>query len=133
MKIVTALATAGFVLMQASMGYPADPGRNSNELTGLFLLQMCEGQTGEQMDALVCTTFLAGFARGLKYGVDSCGLVHGKQSKIRQLCFPKAGVEIGQTVLIVTKWLKDHPERLHEQADSLVVRALMDAFGCPQE
>ena len=40
-------------------------------------------------------------------------------------------VTIGQLSKIVTKWLELHPEFLHNSANSLIGRALQDAFPCP--
>ena len=44
-------------------------------------------------------------------------------------CIP-SGVENEQTRLIVVKWLKANPEKLHGDADILVQHALVDAFPC---
>lgn len=38
------------------------------------------------------------------------------------------GVTHGQKVSIIEKFLRDHPEKLHESAYTLVVQALTDAF-----
>ena len=38
------------------------------------------------------------------------------------------GVTYGQQVSIIEKFLRDHPEKLHESAYTLVVQALTDAF-----
>ena len=38
----------------------------------------------------------------------------------------------GQVVAIVRKYLKEHPEKLHEDADFLVMWALQEAFPCSE-
>ena len=43
---------------------------------------------------------------------------------------PTYSVTVGQTTLIVHKWLQSHPESLHFTGDSLVVSALREAFPC---
>jgi hypothetical protein len=39
------------------------------------------------------------------------------------------GVTLGQRTLIIEKYLRDHPERLHEPAYNLVVKAFLEAFS----
>ena len=47
-----------------------------------------------------------------------------------KLCAPSEATG-GQVVAIVRKFLKEHPEMLHEDADFLVMSALLEAFRCP--
>lgn len=44
-----------------------------------------------------------------------------------------AGVDIGQMARVLVKWLRDHPERLHERPSVLTIDALKDAFPCRAE
>jgi hypothetical protein len=46
-------------------------------------------------------------------------------------CFPK-GVNVGQMIRVVTKWLEEHPERLHGEDYAVVTMAMGDAFPCNQ-
>jgi hypothetical protein len=39
------------------------------------------------------------------------------------------GSDSGQICAIVVKFLKEHPEKWHEPASSLIIEALMEAFG----
>ncbi len=41
-----------------------------------------------------------------------------------------AGVDIAQMARVLVKWLRDHPERLHELPSVLTIDALKDAFPC---
>jgi hypothetical protein len=50
-------------------------------------------------------------------------------SKNSQVCLPKE-VTIDQTIMIVTKFLKENPEKLHLSDAYLVHFALQKAFPC---
>jgi hypothetical protein len=45
-------------------------------------------------------------------------------------CEP-GGVILRQAVDIVVKWLSDHPQHRHHDADSLVAAALSEVWPCP--
>jgi hypothetical protein len=45
-------------------------------------------------------------------------------------CLPDGGLEMGQALRVVVKWLKDHPEKLHQRADALILNAFVDGFPC---
>lgn len=47
-------------------------------------------------------------------------------------CIPTE-VNMAQMARILVKWLRDHPERLHERISILTVDALYDAFACHAE
>jgi|SRR5215467_6927235 len=44
-------------------------------------------------------------------------------------CAPKE-MQIGQAVRVIVKYLRDHPERLHERGIILALTALQDGFPC---
>ena len=46
-------------------------------------------------------------------------------------CLPKNGIVNAQSVRIIVKYLKDHPDKIHENKISLVTKAFMEAFPCP--
>ena len=50
----------------------------------------------------------------------------------RLYCAPKE-VTVGQLVLVIVKFLRDHPERLHQGRAALTMEALTTAFPCPKE
>jgi Rap1a immunity proteins len=52
-------------------------------------------------------------------------------SFMMSVCIADGKVPVGQLARIVVKWLRDHPERLHEPRSGLVLEALRDAFPCP--
>jgi len=46
------------------------------------------------------------------------------------ICIPDGKVPVAQLARIVVKWLRDHPERLHEPKSVLALEALSGAFPC---
>ena len=101
-------------------------------MDGSDLLPMCQAgvelQDGKNIsasrmvDASHCMIYLTGFLDGF-----TMGQVAGA---VEVFCFPE-GVNAGQMVRVVTKWLQDHPARLYEPAYGLVFTAVRDAFACP--
>ena len=49
---------------------------------------------------------------------------------LSMICFPDGAGSPGQLTHVVVKWLRDHPERLHEPKTILTLDALGDAFPC---
>ncbi len=68
------------------------------------------------------------------------GLMHGITETIRTYqvayghneiaCLPVNGLENGQAARVVTKFLRDHPERLHQPDALLAIVAIKEAFPC---
>jgi hypothetical protein len=54
------------------------------------------------------------------------GILEGTSTK---LCIPD-GVATGQAMVVVRKYLKDHPEELHLSAATLVIEAIHTAWPC---
>ena len=50
---------------------------------------------------------------------------------LRGPCFP-GNAPILQLARVLVKWLRDHPERLHELKSTLTTAAFKDAFPCQQ-
>jgi hypothetical protein len=50
--------------------------------------------------------------------------------KLRGACIPEKA-PISQLARVLVKWLREHPERLHESKSGLTADALKDAFPCP--
>jgi len=60
------------------------------------------------------------------------GYVVGVMSVVeytKYFCLPAKSTH-SQTTLVVKKYLSDHPEKLHLDADGLVLEALVEAFPC---
>ena len=70
--------------------------------------------------------FGSGFCYGYMMGVAN---ILTWASERNRICIPD-GVTGGQVASIVTKYLKENPESLHESADLLVTVALGKAFPC---
>lgn len=50
--------------------------------------------------------------------------------KIVPFCVPANKITGGQVARVIVKYLKDHPERLHENETFLAIQALQAAFPC---
>ena len=48
----------------------------------------------------------------------------------RAICFPDDGITIGQSVRVVEKYLREHPQELHESSTVLLFGAFLSAYPC---
>lgn len=73
----------------------------------------------------------AGMCVGYMKGIVDLHVIYRqmKLAKYPLFCLPD-GIQPGQWVRIVTKYLQEHPEKLHQRDSLLVVQALMSAFPC---
>lgn len=80
----------------------------------------------ELYDSINCKQFIKGFASmGILYEVRL------SDEDIKPFfCIPRKETTINQVVKIVTKYLEDHPERLSEDENILIIDALEQAFPC---
>jgi len=54
-----------------------------------------------------------------------------KEGKLPPMyCLPQNGILIGQAVRVTVKWLRDHPEKLHQDGITLIWRAMAEGFPC---
>ena len=97
--------------------------------TGDQLLWMLTGQDSNEVTALMNRTYSAGYVSGT---IDSYMILIDANPSVRFICFPKQGISNDQAIRIIIKWLKEHPERLHETARTNVLEALRTAFPCPR-
>jgi hypothetical protein len=116
---------------------------NSNNgyggMTGNELLPMCQtainqvdGKVDSKtvsipmlMDVSRCLAYIQGFIDGFHIR-DTV-----EENMPPTLCFPPEGATGEQMVRVVTKWLENHPARLHEPAWRLIFLAFQEAFLCP--
>jgi hypothetical protein len=84
---------------------------------------MCDGSAGRAGE-LVCPVYLGGFWAGVR--VTAAAFAGDR----KVICIPEGGVSPDQMVLIVTKWLKDHPTRLSEEAAVLNLAIMLESYGC---
>ena len=97
--------------------------RYEGALTGYDILEFCTMPKKASYPEGVCL----GFTNGVEEGYMVGAILHGVTKK--SFCKPK-GVTRGQLILIVVKYLKDNPERLHYQATQLILEAMTQAFPC---
>ena len=60
------------------------------------------------------------------------GYVLGVHETLPIFCIP-AGVTNRQITEVVSKYLKDHPEKLHLNASDLVIDAIQTAWPCDEK
>ena len=106
----------------------------SGLVDGNQLLKQCQavinreaGQhlTGdEEDDSLLCLAYIEGT-------LDTQGAVQDMHPDLKtfRYCIPD-NVPLVQSVRIIVKFLKEHPDKLHIRASLLLLGALSDAFPC---
>jgi hypothetical protein len=117
MRIVGASvpAVAGILLVLGSFSATA--------LSGTDLYRSCMAKN-KSLGDLLCIAYVHGFLDGIVSG-------HGIGKNAPTLyCPPEEGVSVDQGRLIVEKYLREHPEQLHEQAGIQVTSAMIEAFRC---
>jgi hypothetical protein len=109
----------------------------SKQFDGNELLRNCNEAVrladGEKLDlaamgsAMFCQTYVAAWIDGYV-----AAKTISEQNWRFPYCPPSSGWDNTQSVRIVTKWLKDNPEQLHNRATLSVMVALSKAFPCRQ-
>lgn len=69
-----------------------------------------------------------GSCLGMVEGVRSTMTILGNEKY--DICLPEGGIQNGQAVRIVNKFLNERPEALHEDGTILIIAALINAFPC---
>ena len=101
---------------------------------GNRLLRSCEVLLNTMSNSEISgNLFDAGFCLGYVQGVHqlnrACNfLLERKKQPI--FCSPHGKITNNQAVRIITKYLKEHPEQLHEEEIFLVIKAFGIAFPC---
>jgi hypothetical protein len=94
-----------------------------SKCTSAVKLQDSEALSPSEMrDAEWCLGYVSGIDDGIE-------MAFGTSNTARLYCIPE-GVTSGQGVRVVVKWLRNHPDKLHNSARVLVVASLADAFPC---
>jgi hypothetical protein len=78
----------------------------------------------QEVGHISCMSYIEGVSDGFLVGETI-----GKTPKYLQVCIPD-GVTRGQMGRVVVAFLKNHPEKLHVNAGTLVYTALNKAFPC---
>jgi hypothetical protein len=108
---------------------PSDP------YSGIELLRQCKDAIRESdpgnpptPSGALCVGYLGGFIAGAI--VTEKFYQAQSHSLPLSMCLPKDGITGDQEILIVVKWLGDHPQFLHLNAAFLVEQAFQEAFPC---
>jgi hypothetical protein len=103
----------------------------------LFSIALCSTVTAEAQDVSgallkkLCASYLDRPAS--TFDGMCIGYVVGVMSVVEYtnyFCRPVKSTHT-QVTLVVKKYLSEHPEKLHLDADGLVLEALIEAFPCP--
>ena len=97
-------------------------------MTGNKLMENCEKYDVEvsQQDYTE-TGYCAGYITGTIYGM---GYFISFLDYENRFCMPTKNLQHGQMVKVVIKYLKDNPQRLHENYTHLIFSAVSEAFPC---
>ncbi len=85
----------------------------------------------DQPDAYFCLGYLQGLQSA--YFASAAITVMANHPEIRDTylpCFPPRPITNSQALRIVIKWARDHPEKLQDNSELIVLFALQDAFRC---
>ena len=119
MKILKALLVT--ILLSPLIANASDKGTAMKLLEAIRFYENPETDNTElstSMPYLMVYAYYNGYASGLGVGDDG-----------RTICRPE-GVTSKQYMLIIKKYLEEHPEKLHEPGYLLIDIALMEAFPC---
>lgn len=119
---IGAVAVAGALASWQAMAQGGD---------GNELIQRCTEVVRTLDGTKTRDLYSAGHCLGLVSGVmDTLTIVNSSLPRHEQVCYPPQGIQYGQAVRIVVKYLNDHPTELHRDAASLTVAALRVAYPC---
>jgi hypothetical protein len=93
----------------------------TDDFSDIKLYEFCGAKRGTVED-VACTMYIAGLASGLSKGLTTAALGV-------TFCPPEQ-ITGGQARLIVAKAMREHPEKLNEDAAAFVAAALVVAFPC---
>ena len=96
-------------------------------LRGDQLLIMLTDDSSSGMQANVNRYRAMGYIQGL---LDAYTVFSTRDPSLNVFCMPEQGVSTAQARILIVKWLRENPKRLHEQARLLVFHALSAAFPC---
>jgi len=95
----------------------------ANAITGLEMNKFCN-EPGNTPGEVSCITYMSGL-------LDGMYLADKMSANGNRYCLPgDKNIDAEQGVLIVKKYLREHPEHLHQQAGALAALAIYLAFPC---
>jgi len=104
-----------------AFGIVASPARA--EFSGTMLHSACTGS--DQESRQICSMWISGFTAGVFY---SQALARHKHTTPPS-CLPD-GLTGQQAQLLIEKYMREHPEHLHEAAEANAIGAFEAAFPC---
>jgi hypothetical protein len=109
-RITSTAALLGTVMCSNAIANPDD-------ISGAYLQKICASYVEKPENAAdgMCIGYVVGVMSVMEY--------------INVLCLPVKATD-SQATLVVRKYLSDHPEKLHLNAEGLVIDALQEAFPC---
>src|SRR5262245_26406341 len=107
------------LLLVGVMALAVTTGAKGYVYSGNDLLRDCEGA-----DLPFCQGYFTGWGNTLHGFIE---ITKGRQP----ICYPD-GVTLDQTISIVVKYLREHPEERHYTAESEMFMALIKVFPCQQ-
>lgn len=109
------------------------------DFTGNDVLKSCQAAVrfadndgapaGEHFDSGWCIGWVAGALQLTKLHNEWTTVIKEKPALL-QFCVPDSGIPAMQAVRVVVKYLKEHPDQLHEDGMGLTIAALKDTFPC---
>lgn len=75
-------------------------------------------------------TFDAGFCLRMAQGITNTNMMYQYAMQKTLFCLPTGGIQNVQAVRVIVKYLKEHPEQLHEHEATLAIMAFIQAFPC---
>lgn len=78
----------------------------------------------EQIESIYCLAYLSGFTDSVRLSS------HFDKPKAQKICLPETGASNEQLARVVTKWLREHPDTLHQAARIEIMIAFEKAFPC---
>lgn len=107
------------------------------ETSGNAFLRLCsvvdktDRTDAENLDAMACVGYMSGFTSGVEFE-QLYAKTSTRQKVPAPFCIPD-GVERGQMVRIVLKYIRDNPAEANEHTALLVIKALRKAYPCPSK
>ena len=103
---------------------------HSHAMTGNEWMAMCKQESNSSRG--ICLGYLNGLRdmyEGYSYAFKVFVEIDGKNYPKAKTCMP-INVELGQLKNIVTKWLNEHPEKLHDELRMQYIMMVNKIFPC---
>ena len=124
---VVLFACSGFASAQTPKEYPYESGNAFLRLCSV--IEQVQRTNGENQTGVGCVSYIAGFVDGVETG-NLTTTVQMKPTTVPQpFCRPE-GVENGQLVKIVLKYIRENPEDAHHSTGLVAMWAFQKAFPC---